>query len=133
MLHHFIIDSFKARYIIILFLKYPPSLLHNMYLRCTHLRPLGNTSGVHTMVGVSLSNFVRVWPFVIAWLDSSVALDTCDSRLICGAPSFLCCFSHCFASRYAVCLHHCTVSRLFAWLDPWDMRLHADVPEVSQK
>ena len=133
MLHHFVIESFKAGHLIILFLKYPPSLMHNIYLRCTHLRPLGTTSGVHIMFGVSLSNSFPVWPFVIAWLDSSVALDICDSRLICGSPNFLCCFSHCFASRYAVCLHHWTVFRLFPWLDPRDMRMHADVPEVSQK
>ena len=76
---------------------------------------------------------VWVWSFVIALLDSNVALDTRDSRLIRGSLGFLCCFSHYFASRHAVCLHYYTVSRCISWLDPRNMQVHANVPEVSQE
>ena len=48
---------------------------------------------------------VQVQPFVIAWLDSNVAFDTRDSRLICGSLGFLCRYCHYFVSRHADYLH----------------------------
>ena len=44
----------------------------------------------------------------MAWLDSNVAFDTRESRLICELQEFLCRFRRCFASHHPIYLHQST-------------------------